>query len=272
MVALSVPMLGEQVGWRRWSAVAVGFVGVMIMLDPWGISFHAMSLIVLARHLLLLAVDRHGAADQPLRPRRRHALLVRPVSPASSRWSAPSRSGSGRPPIDWVWLIVLGLLGGVAPDPGHPGLATGAGGGPGPLRLRLDRAGRAVRLPLVPGGAVLDGLARPAAGHRLGPLYPPSRADSGPRARHGRPAVTAREFCRIQGLTTSIDEPAFQSTSCRHERHHLFRDRERRQADRLPGLQGSQARHDAGGGAGRRLLGLPVQLLLRGRSATTTTS
>ena len=48
MVALAVPMLGEQVGWRRWSAVAVGFVGVIVMLDPFGISFHAMSLIVLA--------------------------------------------------------------------------------------------------------------------------------------------------------------------------------------------------------------------------------
>ena len=47
MVALSVPMLGEPVGWRRWSAVVVGFVGVLIMLDPWGIEFHAISLIVL---------------------------------------------------------------------------------------------------------------------------------------------------------------------------------------------------------------------------------
>src|SRR5439155_2208806 len=48
MVALSVPMLGEPVGWRRWTAVIVGFAGVLIMLDPWGIEFHAISLIVLA--------------------------------------------------------------------------------------------------------------------------------------------------------------------------------------------------------------------------------
>lgn len=31
---LSIPILGEQVGIRRWSAVAVGFVGVLIMLQP----------------------------------------------------------------------------------------------------------------------------------------------------------------------------------------------------------------------------------------------
>src|SRR3546814_19512872 len=34
VVALSVPLLGEPVGPRRWAAVLVGFVGVMIMLQP----------------------------------------------------------------------------------------------------------------------------------------------------------------------------------------------------------------------------------------------
>jgi S-adenosylmethionine uptake transporter len=31
---LSIPMLGEQVGWRRWLAVAVGFIGVLIVVRP----------------------------------------------------------------------------------------------------------------------------------------------------------------------------------------------------------------------------------------------
>ena len=34
VTALSVPLLGEQVGWRRWTAVAVGFAGVLIVLRP----------------------------------------------------------------------------------------------------------------------------------------------------------------------------------------------------------------------------------------------
>lgn len=34
MTALSVPLLGERVGIRRWSAVAVGFVGVLIVTRP----------------------------------------------------------------------------------------------------------------------------------------------------------------------------------------------------------------------------------------------
>lgn len=34
VAALSGPILGENVGWRRWAAVAVGFVGVLIILQP----------------------------------------------------------------------------------------------------------------------------------------------------------------------------------------------------------------------------------------------
>jgi drug/metabolite transporter (DMT)-like permease len=34
VTALSVPLLGEQVGWRRWMATLVGFVGVVIMIRP----------------------------------------------------------------------------------------------------------------------------------------------------------------------------------------------------------------------------------------------
>lgn len=34
IAALSGPVLGESVGWRRWSAIGVGFVGVLIILQP----------------------------------------------------------------------------------------------------------------------------------------------------------------------------------------------------------------------------------------------
>ena len=36
ITALSVPMLGERVGWRQWLAVLVGLVGVIIVLKPTG--------------------------------------------------------------------------------------------------------------------------------------------------------------------------------------------------------------------------------------------
>jgi drug/metabolite transporter (DMT)-like permease len=34
VTALSVPLLGEHVGWRRWVAICVGLVGVITMLQP----------------------------------------------------------------------------------------------------------------------------------------------------------------------------------------------------------------------------------------------
>ena len=34
VTAMSVPFLGEHVGWRRWLAVIVGFIGVLIVLRP----------------------------------------------------------------------------------------------------------------------------------------------------------------------------------------------------------------------------------------------
>ncbi len=39
MSALSVPLLGERVGPRRWTAIAVGFLGVLVVLQPSGTGF-----------------------------------------------------------------------------------------------------------------------------------------------------------------------------------------------------------------------------------------
>lgn len=34
VAALSGPVLGEKVGWRRWAAIGVGFLGVLVILEP----------------------------------------------------------------------------------------------------------------------------------------------------------------------------------------------------------------------------------------------
>ncbi len=34
IAALSGPILGERVGWRRWAAIGVGFIGILIILQP----------------------------------------------------------------------------------------------------------------------------------------------------------------------------------------------------------------------------------------------
>ncbi|GAA5075233.1 DMT family transporter [Roseibacterium beibuensis] len=48
IAALSGPVLGEKVGWRRWAAIAVGFVGVLIILQPGMRVFQVEALVPLA--------------------------------------------------------------------------------------------------------------------------------------------------------------------------------------------------------------------------------
>ena len=47
ITALSVPLLGEQVGPRRWFAVGLGLVGVIVMLRPGAGTFHRAALLPL---------------------------------------------------------------------------------------------------------------------------------------------------------------------------------------------------------------------------------
>ncbi|MEO1276020.1 MAG: DMT family transporter, partial [Pseudomonadota bacterium] len=52
IAALSGPVLGERVGWRRWAAIAVGFVGVLIILRPGLKVFSPEALVAVAAALM----------------------------------------------------------------------------------------------------------------------------------------------------------------------------------------------------------------------------
>ena len=49
---LSGPILGEYVGWRRWLAISVGFIGVLIILNPGNGIFSPYALVPLAGAIL----------------------------------------------------------------------------------------------------------------------------------------------------------------------------------------------------------------------------
>ncbi|PZQ97821.1 MAG: EamA family transporter [Cereibacter sphaeroides] len=51
ITALSVPILGEKVGPRRWFAVGLGLAGVIVMLRPGGSTFHWVALLPVASAL-----------------------------------------------------------------------------------------------------------------------------------------------------------------------------------------------------------------------------
>lgn len=52
VAALSGPVLGEKVGWRRWAAIGVGFVGVLIILQPGAGVFSVWALVPLASAIM----------------------------------------------------------------------------------------------------------------------------------------------------------------------------------------------------------------------------
>ncbi|WP_372884504.1 DMT family transporter [Shimia sp.] len=52
IAALSGPVLGESVGWRRWSAIAIGLLGVLIILNPGGGVFSPVAAVPLLGALM----------------------------------------------------------------------------------------------------------------------------------------------------------------------------------------------------------------------------
>ena len=52
IAALSGPVLGEKVGWRRWAAIGVGFIGMLIILQPGTGVFSPYALIPLVSALM----------------------------------------------------------------------------------------------------------------------------------------------------------------------------------------------------------------------------
>ena len=118
MTALSRPLLGEQVGWRRWSAVLAGFAGVLIVVEPGTAAFQPAALIALAAaffYALMLMTARKFAASES-------AISLVVWSTAGSAAIA----GALMMPVEWTpvgwvsvpardapWFLALGGLGAV---------------------------------------------------------------------------------------------------------------------------------------------------------------
>jgi drug/metabolite transporter (DMT)-like permease len=69
VAALSGPLLGETVGWRRWTAIGVGFVGVLVILRPGLGVMDPLALIPLAAAAMFaiyqIATRRVSRVDAP---------------------------------------------------------------------------------------------------------------------------------------------------------------------------------------------------------------
>jgi drug/metabolite transporter (DMT)-like permease len=58
VVALSGPLLGERIGWRRWAAIGVGFLGMMLIIRPgsqpmsFGLAIAILAMVMFAAYAL----------------------------------------------------------------------------------------------------------------------------------------------------------------------------------------------------------------------------
>jgi drug/metabolite transporter (DMT)-like permease len=108
---LSIPLLGERVGPRRWAAMAVGFCGILIVARPWTGHLHPAILLSLAAALcaaLYSILTRMLAGRDPTNTQQFYAGLVATVGVtpfALGDWTWPSD------PASWVALGAIGLFG-----------------------------------------------------------------------------------------------------------------------------------------------------------------
>lgn len=114
VTALSVPLLGEQVGWRRWVAVTVGFVGVLIILRPGSQTVTVADLAVLfgAFCYACLAITARKLADTETSYAMSIYVVAGPLLMSlallgSSGWQAPDTTG-------WLLFATAGLCSVVA--------------------------------------------------------------------------------------------------------------------------------------------------------------
>jgi drug/metabolite transporter (DMT)-like permease len=106
VTALSIPFLGEKVGRRRWAAVGVGFLGVLLILRPGGGAFQwAMLLPLLSSFCwaLGLIITRHMRGSERALTVLVYSSLVGFVA------SAPLALPHWRQPEALEWLLLAGV-------------------------------------------------------------------------------------------------------------------------------------------------------------------
>ena len=110
VIALSVPFLGETVGWRRWLSVGCGCVGVLVILQPGSVAFGGSAIVPLCASVLMatygvltrFAARRDSAMTSFFWTGIAGAIAITCVVPFF--WNPPQGA-------DWWWMALLCLTG-----------------------------------------------------------------------------------------------------------------------------------------------------------------
>ncbi|MEP0944879.1 MAG: DMT family transporter [Rhizobiaceae bacterium] len=101
-------ILKEVVGFRRWLAVAIGFVGVMMMMRPGSQGFDPNSIYALigaaAAGLVMVIIRKLSQTDKPVTTLSYQAFLVGlcVAIPAYYYWQPPTT-------IEWMLMVAIGV-------------------------------------------------------------------------------------------------------------------------------------------------------------------
>lgn len=106
VTALSIPLLREKVGVRRWAAVAIGFLGVMVIVRPGSASFNWAMVYPLASSLCwacgLIITRLMRGTERPM-------VVLFYSSVVGCVASAPMALPFWQPPNGFEWLLLISL-------------------------------------------------------------------------------------------------------------------------------------------------------------------
>lgn len=108
---LAIPILGEKVGARRLIAVCVGFLGVLVVVQPWGAEFHpamllSLSTLLFASMYFIMTRMLAGVDSNATMQVWSSAVATIALAPFALRiWVWPETTAQ------WVFLLVIGAFG-----------------------------------------------------------------------------------------------------------------------------------------------------------------
>ncbi len=108
---LSIPILGERVGPRRWAAILVGFGGILVITRPWTGIVHWAAMLSIGASLcgaLYAILTRRLAGRDSTATQQYYAALVATIGTAPlalADWVWPSGAAS------WIAFFAIGVFG-----------------------------------------------------------------------------------------------------------------------------------------------------------------
>lgn len=107
---LSMPLLGERVGWRRWTAIVIGLFGVLLILDPAAGSFDLRLLIPLSASLIfaiyVISTRLVSRSDSTMT-----SFFYTGVAGAVAITAVGPFYWTPLAPQDWGWMLMLCVTG-----------------------------------------------------------------------------------------------------------------------------------------------------------------